>query len=160
AKPNPTGCKDVSAFLAERGISKPVVNVPGCPPHPDWLLGTVASIVLKGLPGVGDVDDIGRLKVFFGGLIHDNCPRRGFFDAGQFAKRLSEPGCLYELGCKGPQTYADCPTRHWNNGVNWCIGNGSPCHGCVEPEFPDQVSPLYRKLTRERFGELKVATRA
>jgi len=160
ASPNPTGCKGVGEFLKERGIEKPIVNVPGCPPHPDWFVGTVASVLLNGLPGPDDVDDIGRPKVFYGGLIHDNCPRRGFFDAGQFAKKLSDPGCLYELGCMGPQTYADCPTRQWNNGVNWCVGNGSPCQACVEPEFPDGVSPLYRKFTRERLDELKIATRA
>ncbi|HID85768.1 MAG TPA: hypothetical protein EYP55_00110, partial [Anaerolineae bacterium] len=65
----------------------------------------------------------------------------------KFAQKFGDEGCLYELGCKGPVTYADCPLRLWNNGTNWCIGNGAPCMGCVESGFPDVVSPLYKKIT-------------
>jgi len=147
ANPNPTGCKGVRAVLDSKGIATPVVNIPGCPPHPDWFVGTVASILLFGLPKPGDLDDEGRPLVFYGSLIHENCPRRASFDEGKFAKKLGEAGCLYELGCKGPITYSDCPTRMWNNGVNWCIGSGAPCSGCTQPEFPDLVAPFYEKLT-------------
>ena len=69
---------------------------------------------------------------------------------GKFAARFGEEGCLYELGCKGPYTSADCPERQFNNGANWCIKNGSPCHGCVEPEFPEVLAPLYEKLKPSR----------
>jgi hydrogenase small subunit len=82
---------------------------------------------------------------FYGKLIHGNCQRRAYFDEGKFAKKHGDPGCLFELGCKGPVTYADCPTRLWNTGVNWCVGSGGGCHGCVQPEFPDLLSPLYVK---------------
>ena len=159
AAPNPTGCKGVMEVLAEKGIATPVVNVPGCAPHPDWFVGTVAYVLVNGLPGPDDVDEVGRLKLFYGGLVHENCPRRPDFDAGRFAKKFGDPGCLYELGCKGPEASADCPTRQWNRGVNWCIGNGSPCHACVEPDFPDKVSPLYRKVTENELDRFKVVTK-
>jgi hydrogenase small subunit len=94
------------------------------------------------------LDEHRRPKAFFGTLIHENCPRRAYYDERKFAKKLSDPGCLYELGCKGPVTYADCPIRLWNNGVNWCVGSGAPCMGCVEPGFPDLVSPLYEKMAQ------------
>jgi len=149
AKPNPTGCKGVKSVLDEAGIETPIVNVPGCPPHPDWFIGTVANVLLFGLPSADEVDDVLRPKAFYGELIHDNCPRRAYFDVGKFAKKLSDPGCLYELGCKGPVSYADCPIRQWNDGKNWCIKAGSPCLACVEPEFPDVVSPFYKKTTAE-----------
>jgi len=50
AAPNPTGCQSVKQFLDAKGITTPIVNIPGCPPHPDWFVGTVASILLNGLP--------------------------------------------------------------------------------------------------------------
>ncbi len=141
AAPNPTGIKPVSTVLAENGISTPVVNVPGCPPHPDWFIGTVATVLLGGLEAL-DLDEHGRLKTFYSGKIHDNCQYRGQYDDGRLAQDFGEEGCLYSLGCRGPSTYADCPHRKWNNAVSWCIGSGSPCIGCVEPGFPFEQSIL------------------
>jgi hydrogenase small subunit len=146
APPNPTGCVSVQTFLASKKIVKPLINVPGCPPHPDWFIGTVASIIMSGLPKPDDLDDFLRPKLFYGKLIHENCPRRAYFDEGKFAKKLGDEGCLYELGCKGPITHADCPIRHWNSGTNWVIGAGAPCNGCTQPEFPNETAPFYEKL--------------
>ena len=127
--------------------------------HPDWIVGTIASVLLKGLPSADDLDAVLRPKAFYGQLIHDNCPRRGYFDAGRFARHSGEPGCLYELGCKGPVTYADCPTRLWNGGVNWCVGSGAPCIGCVEPGFPDKLQPMLTKMDESSLEQFKVKTR-
>ena len=124
-----------------------MINIPGCAPHPDWFVGTVAKVLLLGLPQANELDEHNRPKEFYGNLIHENCPRRAYFDEGKFARNFGEPGCLNELGCKGPVTSADCPTRLWNHGVNWCIGSGSPCIGCVEPGFPDLMAPFYKKMT-------------
>jgi len=151
AEPNPTNCKGVKEVFAEAGIDTLVVNLPGCPLHPEWFTGTVSVVLFSGLDAV-ELDELGRPKLFYGQLIHENCPRRADFDKGKFAEKLGEPGCLYKVGCKGHYTNADCPLRQWNNGVNWCIKAGSPCMGCVEPEFPDNTSPLYEKIT---FEELK-----
>ena len=112
--------------------------------------------MLKGLPGADDVDELARPLTFFGKLIHESCPRRPDFDSSRFAKKFGDDGCLFELGCKGPYTYSDCPTRMWNHGVNWCVGAGAPCSGCVEPEFPDKLSPLFRKLTEERLERFAI----
>ncbi len=145
--PNPGGYAGVDSFLRDQKISKPLINVPGCPPHPDWFVGTVVAILLHGLPKPEDLDEFKRPKAFYGKLIHENCPRRAYFDEGKFARKFGEPGCLNELGCKGPVAYADCPLRLWNHGTNWCIGAGSPCIGCCEPGFPDLMAPFYQKLT-------------
>lgn len=141
ADPNPTGIKPVQEIYKEAGIKTPVVNVPGCPPHPDWFVGTVATILIGGLAAL-DVDKYGRPKAFYGMRIHDNCQLRGQFDQGKFAQQFSHEGCLYKLGCKGPISHSDCSHRKWNNGASWCIGAGSPCVGCVEPEFPFKESML------------------
>jgi len=151
AQPNPTDCKPVKSVLDSAGIVKPLINIPGCPPHPDWVVNTVAGIVLKGLPRADELDDNLRPLAFYGKLIHETCPRRASFDEGKFAKKPGDEGCLYELGCKGPITYADCPTRRWNNGTNWVIGAGAPCNGCTQPEFPDLTSPFYDKLPETLF---------
>ncbi len=142
--PNPTGCKGVSTILQEKGINVPLINIPGCPPHPDWFVGTIAHLLLFGFEI--ELDELARPKLFYGKLIHENCFRRPYFDKGKFAVSIDEPGCLYRLGCKGHYTYADCPLRQWNHGQNWCVRNGSPCLGCVEPEFPDGTSPFYDKI--------------
>ena len=47
--------------------------------------------------------------------------------------------------------------RGFNNRTNWCIGAGSPCHACTEPEFPDKLSPLYQKINEERLARFKMA---
>lgn len=145
AAPNPTGCVGVGELFKKEGIEVPLINLPGCPPHPDWFVGTVVGLLISGLEGL-KLDEYRRPKLFYGKLIHENCPRRADFDEGKFAKHLSDEGCLYELGCKGPLTHADCPLRLWNSGTNWVIGCGAPCNGCVEPGFPDLVSPFYEKL--------------
>jgi len=151
ARPNPTLCKGVKTIFNEKGIKTAVVNIPGCPVHPDWFVGTISVVLFSGADAL-ELDDLARPKLFYGSLIHENCPRRADFDKGKFAEKLGDPGCLYKLGCKGHYTYADCPLRQWNNGLNWCVKAGSPCLGCVEPEFPDGTSPMYEKIT---FEELK-----
>ena len=146
AKPNPTDCKGVKEIFDEKNITTPVINLPGCAVHPDWFVGTV-SMLLLGTPL--DLDDINRPKLFYGMLIHENCPRRADFDKGKFAEKVGDQGCLYQVGCKGHYTYADCSLRQWNSGLNWCVKAGSPCLGCVEPGFPDFTSPFYEKVTLE-----------
>ena len=153
--PNPTGAMGAAQFLKERGVETPVVNLGGCPVNADWFLGTVAAIMLRGLPGPEDLDPWGRPKLFYGRLIHDNCPRRGKFDAGHFARKPGDDGCLYLLGCKGLITYADCPERQWNGGTNWCIGTGAPCMGCAEARFFHRFGPVYRKVTEEGLEQLR-----
>ena len=148
AKPNPTGCKGAQELFDEKGIKTLVVNIPGCPPHPDWFVGTLSVVLFSGLDAL-KLDSVGRPTLFYGEVIHENCPRRPYFDKGKFAEKLGDAGCLYKLGCKGHYTYADCPLREWNTGVNWCVKAGSPCLGCVEPEFPDMTSPFYEKVTIE-----------
>ena len=140
AEGNVTGATGVMDFFKTYDIKTPVVNIPGCPPHPDWIVGSIAHLLTKGLP---ELDDDGRPVIFYGNNIHDNCPHVEEYDAGEMAMTLSDPkGCRMDLGCKGPDTYADCYKRKWNSGLNWCVDNGV-CIGCVEPGFPDASSPFY-----------------
>ena len=145
ASPNPTEALSVDDIFLSNKIKTPLINIPGCPPHPDWLFGTLEDILTNGLENV-QLDDLKRPKTYFGKLIHENCPNRAYFDEGKFAKHFGDEGCLYELGCKGPITYADCPIRRWNGKVNWGIGSGAPCSGCTQPEYPDYVGDFYERI--------------
>jgi hydrogenase small subunit len=146
APPNPSKCAPVRDVLMSKGVTTPLINIPGCPPHPDWFTGTVAAIIMKGLPATDELDEYLRPKAYFGKTIHENCPNRAWFDEQKFAKKFGEEGCLYELGCKGPITYSDCPIRRWNSHTNWVVGAGAPCNGCTQPEFPNETAPFYEKL--------------
>lgn len=133
AKPNLAQCVGLSDV-----VDRPMIKLPGCPCHPDWFLGTLAHILLYGEP---DLDALGRPLMFYGTSIHDRCPRLHFFKKGIFAKTLGEPTCLFKLGCRGPVTRVDCPTRKWNGYVNWPIG-ASTCIGCSQFGFPDKMGPF------------------
>lgn len=128
-----TDAKGVKSFLNNSSV----INVPGCPAHPDWIIGTLVK-VLSGTPPTLDANN--RPTTYFTPkAIHDRCPRKGTDEADQFGQ---DGLCLKELGCKGPQSHADCDTRKWNNGQNWCIGVNGLCVGCVEPTFP--AFPLHK----------------
>jgi hydrogenase small subunit len=145
AEPNPSGSKGVTDVYQMLNIATPVINIPGCPCHPDWFIGTVAKILLYGMPKPKELDEFGRLKLFFGRSVHNRCINRDYLDEGIFASRFGQEGCLLELGCKGPFTNADCPIRLWNGSTNWCINAGAPCIGCTEKGFPDAHSPIYQR---------------
>jgi len=153
AKGNPTGAVSLSAFLKDKGVSLPVINVAGCPPHPDWMVGTIAHYLWYGVP---ELDSAGRPKMFYPNT-HENCERYSYFSEGVFAKDYGEPYCLYELGCKGPIAHCDVSRRGWNNGVNACINCGSPCIGCTEPSFPDHDDAGLRGVVQLDRPGIKIA---
>jgi hydrogenase small subunit len=138
-----------------------VINVPGCPPHPDWIVYPVAQILIHGLPSVlapGWLDSKGRPAATFGALPNcvkcANLPSMG----APWAAFLGDDGCQATQGCKGPITFGDCPARQKNvfdDGTvnNWCsAGSRGPniaqarhvCQSCIQPDFPDPpASPFY-----------------
>lgn len=150
AHPNPTGAKPVSAVIPQK-----VINVPGCPVHPDWLAGTLYHLVAHGEP---ELDAYNRPRGYFGATVHDRCPRRADFENGNFASQPGESGCMYRLGCKGPVTHADCPVRQWcGEHTNWPVGANTPCIGCASPEFPDGLSPFFAHLPDFKAPPLRVS---
>ena len=159
AYPNPTGAYSVSDIVEKFGegtldgispatlksdlssvTSKPIINVPGCPPIPVVITGVLTHFLTFGT--IPELDHLARPKTFYGQSIHDRCYRRPFYDKGLFAETFDDEGakkgwCLYKLGCKGPTTYNACATTKWNNGTSFPIESGHPCLGCSEPDFWD-----------------------
>lgn len=143
ADPAPTGAVGVVDLMP----NKPIVNLPGCPPNPYTLLGVVLQYADSGtLP---ELDDERRPKFAYDRDIHEHCPRRPHFDAGRFVKQFGDQGhregwCLYEMGCKGPDTHAGCSTRHFNEIPDvWPIGIGAPCIGCTEKSIAFRM-PMFQ----------------
>lgn len=153
ANPNPTGIKSLSAATGVKTI-----NIPGCPVHPDWVVWTIAQL----LAGTNiTLDSYSRPTALYGSTIHSQCSRR----SKAWATSLSQTGlCMGNLGCKGRQTYANCPTIKWNNATNWCVGtvstsgNGtdSLCQGCTQSGFPDKFAPLFSTLGATPSGHQTV----
>jgi len=144
ARPNPSEARSVESAL---GID--VVNLPGCPVNPEWVLSTIVNILMLGR--CPELDAYKRPKNIYGSRIHDNCERRAHFDAGRFVEHFGDESsnlnyCLYKVGCKGPETHSNCPLVKWNGGTNWCVQAGAPCIGCVEPNFWDNFAPFYERL--------------
>jgi hydrogenase small subunit len=134
ATPNPTGAVAVGDLVED----KPVLNLSGCPLNVVNLTATVVHFLTFG--ALPEMDNLGRPLFAHGARIHDNCERRGHFDAGEFVRAWGDEGhrkgwCLYQMGCKGPVSYHNCPTVRWNEGVSWPVGSGHGCIGCSEPGF-------------------------
>ena len=145
ARPNPTGAKGVDEIIT----GKPVVNVSGCPPIGEVITATITYLLTHGKPPKMDAE--GRPLFAYDQRIHDSCPKRAHYDAGQYVRRFDDEGarngwCLYKVGCKGPSTFAPCPIIQWNMKASWPIGAGHPCIGCTERDFFDKFTPFYEEL--------------
>jgi [NiFe] hydrogenase small subunit len=144
AAPNPGGYKGVGDAL---GIK--TLNLPGCPTNPINLVGTIVNYLLLGkLPAL---DDMGRPLFAYGKTIHDLCPRRAHFENEEFVEEFgSEEAangyCLYKMGCRGPETYNNCPVAKFNDGTSWPVEAGHPCIGCSQPNFWDEMTPFYEEM--------------
>lgn len=144
AKPNPGGYKGV-----EDAIGIKTIKISGCPPNPVNLVGTIVNYLLLGkLPAL---DELGRPLFAYGKTIHDQCPRRSHFENDEFVEEFGSVEatmgyCLYKLGCKGPETYNNCPVVKFHGGTSWPVQAGHPCIGCSEPDFWDNLSPFYKEM--------------
>jgi len=141
AEGNPTGAVSLREFYRREGKDPLMIAIPGCSVHPDWVWKTVVHLVRAGLPELVN----GQPKMFFDSKIHETCPRYHDFQQEIFAENLGDKGCLFKLGCIGPDTYADCSTRWWNGRQTWCVDANAPCIGCASPIFAAKKKfPLYR----------------
>lgn len=126
------------AFRA--GSGRPVINISGCPVHPDWVVETLLQLTL-GTLAQDDLDALGRPRLYSDHLVHHGCPRNEYYEYKASAEKLSNLGCLMEhLGCMATQVHADCNIRLWNGGGS-CTRAGYPCISCTEPGFERQTHP-------------------
>ena len=115
-------------------VSQKVINLSGCPIHPEWLGYTLQMVLSKRNI---EVDELNRPKELYSNLAHHGCTRNEYFewkvDATDFGEK---EGCLYyKQGCRAPMTHASCNKILWNE-VSSKTRVGTPCFGCTEPDFP------------------------
>ena len=140
AYPNPTGSVGLSSVT-----NRQVINIPACPANPVNLVGTLVEYILIGKAPM--LDSLGRPLWAYSGRLHDNCYRRGHFEAGEYVKQWGDDGakkqyCLYMMGCKGPFTWNNCTVAQYNQDMSFPMRAGHGCIGCSEPAFWDRMTPF------------------
>lgn len=130
---NPGGALGAD-FRSRSGL--PVINVAGCPTHPNWVTETLMLLSEDSL-SLSDLDPLRRPRFYSDHLVHHGCSRNEYYEYKASAEELSEIGCMMEnLGCIGTQAHGDCNTRAWN-GEGSCTRGGYPCINCTAPEFEE-----------------------
>jgi hydrogenase small subunit len=147
-EPNPTDSVGLQYLKRQRGgflgpdfrskMGLPVINIPGCPIHPDWVTQILVAIA-SGRAGDIALDELQRPQTFFKSFTQTGCTRVQFFEYKQSTTEFGQgtrTGCLfYEFGCRGPVTRSPCNRILWNRQSSKTRA-GMPCTGCTEPEFP------------------------
>ena len=127
--------KGVKPSIKEKSLLKhPVVNLTGCPVHPEWILQTMFSLKKN---GTIQLDEKNRPLEIYCHLAHHGCTRNEYFEWKIETESFGvKEGCLfYNEGCRGPMTHSNCNKILWND-VNTKTRAGMPCIGCTEFDFP------------------------
>ncbi|WCN37440.1 hydrogenase [Aneurinibacillus uraniidurans] len=145
ADPNPTDAtglqfhrKDKGGFLGANYRSAsglPVINVSGCPAHPDWITQTIIGALTR--PQDLLLDEYHRPLDLYSTTTHQGCTRNEYFEYKIAAETLGcKEGCLsVNFGCQGHYTHSSCNRILWNRQSSKTRA-GVPCFGCTEPDFP------------------------
>jgi NiFe hydrogenase small subunit HydA len=127
------------SFSDRQGL--PVINIAGCPVHPNWVTETFLQVVSGELQRE-HLDEWGRPRSYADHLVHHGCPRNEFYEYKASAQKASDLGCLMEhMGCLGTQAHADCNIRLWN-GEGSCLRGGYACVNCTMPGFEEPGHPF------------------
>ncbi len=122
------------------GSGMPVINLPGCPCHPEVFTGALMTIAL-GKPI--ELDRFQQPLEWFGMLVHQGCTRNEYHEYRVEEEGFGERGCLFfHLGCHGPLAYGPCNKLLWNQRSSK-TRVGVPCFGCTRPDFP-QSYPFFQ----------------
>lgn len=143
----PGAAGGVTGAVGVRGlVDGPVVSLPGCPVNPENLTATIVHyLTFKELPAS---DDLGRPLFAYGDTVHQHCPSLPHYRARRFVQEWGDAGhragwCLFNMGCRGPSTNANCPVIRFNGATSWPVESGHGCVGCTMPRFWDAMSPFY-----------------
>lgn len=129
-----------------------MINVAGCPTHPDWVTETLLLLAAAELD-VQALDSLGRPRFYADNLVHHACPKNEFYEYKASATELSQMGSMMEhLGCVRTQAVGDCNIRGWN-GEGSCTRTGYPCINCTAPEFEE---PNHAFTETPRFAGIPV----
>jgi hydrogenase small subunit len=144
---NPTGAMGLADYLGWQWRSKtgiPIVNVPGCPVHPDSFMETLLYLLQQAAGKVPMIalDEQLRPTWLFSETLHQGCDRGGYYEQGEFADAYGAKSCIVKLGCWGPVVQCNVGKRGWMGGIGGCPNVGGICIGCTMPGFPDKFMPF------------------
>ena len=144
---NPTGCRGLADYLGADWKSRaglPIINVPGCPVHPDNFMETLLYVLRQaaGNAPMIPLDEALRPTWLFEATVHQGCDRGGYYEEGIFTEEYGASPCIVKLGCWGPVVQCNVGKRGWINGIGGCPNVGGICIGCTMPGFPDKLMPF------------------
>jgi hydrogenase small subunit len=141
-KMNPTDPTAGARTTSYRTIRSKTVNIPGCPPNPNWMVGSIAYVLSRLTEGVKlpQLDALRRPRMYYGERICNYCDRfltstsdpvNGFvgvnptltynrlsvnepLQIGSPTQNVPSGRCLKLAGCKGSRTKSDCSWRKWH----------------------------------------------
>ena len=126
----------INDSIKEQTINKlehSIINLTGCPVHPEWILQTLFSLRDYGKM---NLDEEKRPKELYSTLAHHGCTRNEYFEWKVEGSFGAKEGCLfYDQGCRGPMTHSSCNKILWND-ISSKTRVGMPCIGCTESDFP------------------------
>jgi ferredoxin hydrogenase small subunit len=126
-------------YRSQKGL--PVINVSGCPIHPEWLTDLL-SLISQDMLHSTDLDQFQRPGFYTRHLVHHGCLRNEYYEYKASAEKPSDQGCLMEnLGCLATQAQGDCNIRLWHKEGS-CIRGGFACINCTAPGFENPGYPL------------------
>ena len=139
-----------------------VVNLGGCPHNPANTVAVLVHYLTFGQ--MPELDQYNRPLFAYGDLIHDQCERRAYFDAGLFVEAWGDEGhrkgyCLYKMGCKGPSATYNCPNVRWNDGTSWPIEAGPHLHRLRFARFLGLDEPVLRATAERARGSAPIRPR-
>ena len=121
------------------GSGLPVINLPGCPVHPQVIIGTLSAFA----SGIHlELNERNAPLEYYNMLVHQGCTRNEYHEYQIEETDFGQNGCLFfHMGCHGPLAHGPCNKFLWNN-RSCKTRTGIPCFGCTEPDFP-QESPFF-----------------
>lgn len=127
------GVEEALNISSLASLNHPIINLTGCPVHPEWILQTLFSLEnFSTIP----LDEEGRPVELYSHLAHHGCTRNEYFEWKVEASWGAKEGCLfYSQGCRAPMTHSSCNKILWND-VSSKTRVGMPCIGCTEKDFP------------------------
>lgn len=162
---NPTGCMGLADYLGRDFRTEtgklPIVNVPGCPVHPDTFMETLLYLLRqfgdRSVPTI-PLDENLRPTWLFERTVHEGCDRGGFYEQADFAQAYGDPQCVVRLGCWGPVVQCNVGKRGWINGIGGCPNVGGVCIGCTMPGFPDKFMSFLEMPPGAKLSSAAVVT--
>jgi hypothetical protein len=152
---NPTGAMGVADYLgwdfrAQSGA--PIVNVPGCPTHPDNLSETLLYLLYQaaGAAPMIPLDNELRPTWLFGNSVHEGCDRAGYYEQGDFGKTYDSPKCSVKLGCCGAGREVQRAQARLDQRDRRLPERGRHLHRLHDAGLPGQVHAVHGRASRSQ----------